>query len=249
MAVPITSAVSVLVIDCTTIGASPPTQTLRSPCWTSTRRLARRAIGPEGIGRFVEVIRCSSIVRSERRLVPASWSAYFIVTREIVLPGTGGSATAAPRSVAVTAAGLPTTRVAVPGTSTVSVLPARTRREISALAALRLDFDPRIFAHVQHQGVGAGGSRRSGTALQRLPPAWQCRRVVAAAVAAAGAAGVVRRRWRRVGVGIGRRRHRNQRHGRVMHRIVGRRGGARSSFRPARSRRRRSSPRSRCRAS
>jgi hypothetical protein len=49
-AVPIASAVSVLDIDCTTTGASPPTQTLRSPCWTSTLRLARRASGPDGMG-------------------------------------------------------------------------------------------------------------------------------------------------------------------------------------------------------
>src|SRR5690349_20318501 len=66
MAVPITSAVSVLVIDCTTTGASPPIQTLRSPCWTSTRRLARRAIGPEGIGKFEEVI-ALLVVRYGRR--------------------------------------------------------------------------------------------------------------------------------------------------------------------------------------
>ena len=50
MAVPITSAVSVLVIDCTTTGASPPTITLRAPCCTSTPRLARRGSGPDPIG-------------------------------------------------------------------------------------------------------------------------------------------------------------------------------------------------------
>ena len=49
IAVPIASAVSVLVIDCTTTGASPPTHTVRWPCETATLRLARRASGPEGI--------------------------------------------------------------------------------------------------------------------------------------------------------------------------------------------------------
>src|SRR3546814_11601986 len=38
-----TSAVSVLVIDCTTTGASPPTRTLP----TSTWRVLRRAAGPQ----------------------------------------------------------------------------------------------------------------------------------------------------------------------------------------------------------
>ena len=56
MAVPMASAVSVLVIDCTTTGASPPTQTWRAPCDTSTLRLVRRDIGPEGIAKLEEDI-------------------------------------------------------------------------------------------------------------------------------------------------------------------------------------------------
>src|SRR5471032_175917 len=54
IAVSITLAVSVLVIDCTTTGASPPTQILRWPCVTSTLRLARRFNGPEGMAICVE---------------------------------------------------------------------------------------------------------------------------------------------------------------------------------------------------
>src|SRR5690348_16346485 len=65
IAVPITSAVSVFVIDCTTARASTHTRTLRSPCRTSTPRLGRRARGPEGMGMLVEVmLRCIPLLRS-----------------------------------------------------------------------------------------------------------------------------------------------------------------------------------------
>jgi hypothetical protein len=43
------SAVSVFVIDCTTIGPAPPTRTWRAPQAMATRRVARRACGPIGI--------------------------------------------------------------------------------------------------------------------------------------------------------------------------------------------------------
>jgi hypothetical protein len=51
MAVLIASAVSVLVIDCTTTGASPPIMTRRPPARTITWRETRRGEGPAGIGR------------------------------------------------------------------------------------------------------------------------------------------------------------------------------------------------------
>ena len=45
------SAVSVLVMDCTTTGASPPIMTVRSPHFTATERVARRGAAPtEGGG-------------------------------------------------------------------------------------------------------------------------------------------------------------------------------------------------------
>src|SRR5450830_124766 len=54
-----------------------------------------------------------------------------MLTREIVPPATVGRSSLAPRKVACTAAGLPTTKVAGPAISNVSVLPALTMREIS----------------------------------------------------------------------------------------------------------------------
>jgi len=50
IAVPITSTVSVLVIDCTRTGASPPTVTTRSPQTTRAWRLRRAAGSPSGMG-------------------------------------------------------------------------------------------------------------------------------------------------------------------------------------------------------
>ena len=50
MAVPITSTVSVLVIDCTRTGALPPTVTTREPQTTRAWRLRRGAASPSGIG-------------------------------------------------------------------------------------------------------------------------------------------------------------------------------------------------------
>src|SRR3954466_11871748 len=64
MAVPITSAVSVLVIDCTTTGASPPTHTWRWPYATSTLEDARRASGPEAMAFTLEVILFNRQARS-----------------------------------------------------------------------------------------------------------------------------------------------------------------------------------------
>src|SRR5690606_2765414 len=51
MAVPMASAVSVLVMDCTTTGASPPICTTRSPQRTAARRVGRLAAAPtvEGV--------------------------------------------------------------------------------------------------------------------------------------------------------------------------------------------------------
>ena len=53
------SAVSVLVIDWTTIGAPPPTMTAASPSPTLTPTVARRGEGPHGaseIARFIAAI-------------------------------------------------------------------------------------------------------------------------------------------------------------------------------------------------
>ena len=49
-AVAIASAVSVLVIDCTTTGASPPTSTTRRPQRTATWREPRRGAGRAAAG-------------------------------------------------------------------------------------------------------------------------------------------------------------------------------------------------------
>ena len=56
-----------------------------------------------------------------------------MLTREIVPPATVGRSSLAPRKVACTTPGLPTTRVAGPVISNVSVLPALTMREISGV--------------------------------------------------------------------------------------------------------------------
>src|SRR5471030_171101 len=122
IAVSITLAVSVLVIDCTTTGASPPTQILRWPCETSTLRLARRFNGPEGIAVCVEDM-----------IVVLVLLTYLMLTREIVPPATGGNASGAPPSVASTPLGLPTISSAGSLMSKVSVLPAFTSREISGV--------------------------------------------------------------------------------------------------------------------
>ncbi|KAG1239718.1 hypothetical protein G6F68_018360 [Rhizopus microsporus] len=50
IAVAMASAVSVLVMDCTTTGASPPTITTRSPHFTATERVARRIAAPTAGG-------------------------------------------------------------------------------------------------------------------------------------------------------------------------------------------------------
>src|SRR3546814_356519 len=50
MAVAMGSAVSVLVMDCTTTGAVPPTATWRSPHFTMTERVSRRGAAPTAGG-------------------------------------------------------------------------------------------------------------------------------------------------------------------------------------------------------
>src|SRR3546814_12014274 len=50
MAVAMGSAVSVLVMDCTTTGAAPPTTTWRSPHFTATERVCRRCAAPTSGG-------------------------------------------------------------------------------------------------------------------------------------------------------------------------------------------------------
>src|SRR5450830_945636 len=126
MAVPTASAVSVLVIDCTSTGASPPTHTLRSPLAMSTLRLKRRAWGPEGIAMLEEDICCWSrfIVAGEGK----RGRAYFKLSRATA-PLVAGKGSAAPRRVAVTPSGLPTTRVTGSVISTDSVLPAFSKRD------------------------------------------------------------------------------------------------------------------------
>src|SRR5450830_1774942 len=64
-------------------------------------------------------------------------SNYSMLTRAIVPPCTVGKSSLAPRKVACTAPGLPTTRVAGPVILKVSVLPARIMRDTSGVVPRR----------------------------------------------------------------------------------------------------------------
>ena len=135
-----------------------------------------------------------------------------MLTREIVPPATVGKSSLAPRRVACTTPGLPTTRVAGPVISNVSVLPALTIREISGVLPGR---------RIHQESCSTFSTSRiaptAAAATGGVTPA-----VTAAAGAAAGgkaAAGAKRLRRRVHGLRIvaWRRRHGNQGHGRRLH--------------------------------
>src|SRR5450830_874292 len=169
MAVPTASAVSVLVIDCTSTGASPPTHTLRSPLAMSTLRLKRRAWGPEGIAMLEEDICCWSrfIVAGEGK----RGRAYFKLSRATA-PLVAGKGSAAPRRVAVTPSGLPTTRVTGSVISTDSVLPAFSKRDNRGAPLARRTSTQESALTVSTRVLAPGAAAAAATVGSAAGAAW-----------------------------------------------------------------------------